>query len=132
MRSAPASGPAPQGGADARRGGSTSAELTARYAPILSILTADGGEQINRVAAMMLEIVEARDAEELATNGMVRLAPGQAGAQALDTKYKPLIAILMAKRAVQLDLAKRLQLHVRDARDGEGMKARKVGAFNPG
>ena len=98
----------------------------------MTILTADRGEQINRVAAMMLEIAEARDAEELAAGGMFILGPGHPGAQALDAKYKPLIAILMAKRSRQLDLVKSLQLHIRDTRDGETMKARRIGKFAPG
>lgn len=98
----------------------------------MSILTADRGEQINRVAAMMLEITEARDAEELVTAGMFKLAPGHPGARALDKKYKPLIAILLAKRSAQMDLVKRLQLQVRDSRDGENMQARGVGKLLPG
>ena len=130
-RSAPASGAAPQGGAGARRGGrqntSSSASLAALYAPVIAVLTADRGEQINRVAAMMLDIAQARDAEALAEAGDFRLAAGHPGAQALDQRYKPLIAILLAGREQQYALVRRLQLQVRAARDIENMEARGIG-----
>ena len=135
MDPAPASGATPQGGAGARRGGSTtssSASLAALYAPVIAVLTADRGEQINRVAAMMLDITEARDAETLAEAGDFRLAANHPGAQALDQRYKPLIAILLAGREQQYALVRKLQLQVRAARDIETMEARGIGSRVPG
>lgn len=101
--------------------------LAALYAPVIAILTADRGEQINRVAAMFLEITEARDSEALAQGGDFRLTAGHPGAQALDQRYKPLIAILLAGREQQYALVKKLQLQVRAARDVENMEARGTG-----
>lgn len=99
------------------------------YKPVMAILAADRGQQVNRVAAMFLEIVEARDAEELMEKGMFLLGPDHPGAAALDAQYKPLIAILLARRDQQMNLVKLLQLQVRDSRDGENMQTRRVGQF---
>ena len=135
-RFAPAPDASPQGGSGARRGASrdpsSSTSLAALYAPVIAILTADRGEQINRIAAMLLEITEARDAEELAAQGDFTLAPGHPGAQALDQRYKPLIAILLANRDRQYAAVKRMQLQIRDARDAENMAARRVGTIVEG
>lgn len=136
MRSAPAPVSPIRGEAGARRGGSgepsSSATLAALYAPVIAILTADRGEQVNRVSAMLLEITQARDAEDLAGAGDFTLAAGHPGSQALDQRYKPLIAILLADREKQYALVKRLQLQIRAARDVENMEARGIGARVPG
>lgn len=106
-----------------------SVDLGALYAPVMAILHADRGQQVNRIAAMFLEIVEARDAEELEEKEMFEVRPDHMGAEALDAQYRPLIAILLSRRENQTALIKLLQLQVRDARDGENMQVRKVGEF---
>lgn len=130
----PATGPVPQGGPGARQQAAqtSSAALAALYAPVIALLTADRGEQINRVAAMMLAITEARDAEGLAKKGDFALNPDQQGAKTLDQKYKPLIAILLATRDRQYEAVRHMQMQIRAARDAENMAARGIGTGVPG
>jgi len=107
----------------------SSVDLGALYAPVVAILLADRGQQVNRIAEMFLEIVEARDAEALEDKEMFELGAGHMGAEALNDQYRPLIAILLAGRESQAKFISLLQQQVRDSRDGEIMQMRKVGEF---
>lgn len=102
------------------------------YAPVIALLTADRGQQINRVAAMWLDITQARDAEELAKMGDFILPANHVPAKELTQRYKPIIAILMAPRDRQYKAVMRMQLQVRDARDMENMQAQGIGKQVPG
>jgi len=107
-------------------------DLEERYKPVLNMLGADRGTQIDRVAEMFLAIVEARDAEELERKGMFVLSPDHVPSHELNERYRPLIALMLAPRDNQMALVKRLGTQVRDTSDGEAMQSKKKGRFVDG